>query len=285
VTIGIASLALCVVGIHQVPTLVPASFAAAAVISAAIWLVRSASVERRRRLTLTAIEAGATADVALATSGIARWFAWLELDAEGMSHRLASGGDDAPPAEIAEACGWANRRRELVRADLSSGRRLVLAAATGAKPRLALVLDRRPAPRVEELCETICVSAATQPGPPSLRLVGEPAHDAGGLSALLVVELGAFDVVRKAAGQLLARRVVTDAERRLRALLRGSDTIRRLDDDSFLVSLQVQSEQDIETVKRRMAEELAAIEMPGRTAPLAPHIRTAGIQDAAEGLR
>jgi hypothetical protein len=187
--------------------------------------------------------------------------------------------------ELADACGWANRRRELVRTDLASGRRLVIAAASGTQARLALVLDRRPSPRVEELCETICASAASQAGPPSLRLVGGPANDAGGLSATLVVELGAFEVVRKAAGQLLARRVVTDAERRLRALLRGPDAIRRLDEDTFSVSLKVQSRSDLETVKQRIAEELAAIEMPGRTGPLSPRIRTAGIKEAAEGLR
>ena len=55
----------------------------------------------------------------------------------------------------------------------------------------------------------------------------------------LIVDLGAFEDVRLVAGQLSAERITTDAWGRLRALLRESDELVRIDEDRFGVVLHV----------------------------------------------
>jgi hypothetical protein len=281
-TIALASVALSLVGVPTLPRIAPAAVAAAALAAGIAWLVKSISLARRRRLALTAIAAGASVEVTLATSGIARWFAWLEPDPGSMSHRLVGGGGNIAGDEVAEACGWANRRTELVSTELSGGRRLVLSAAGGASRRLALALDRRPSSAVEELCERICASAAAEPSPPSLRLVGGRDADKLPLLAVLVVELRAFESVRKAAGQLVANHVVAEAERRLRSMLRESDRIEQLGDDRFSISLRVKDAEDLAAIERRVVDELSAIGVPRRTPSLAPLVEVAGVEKAAE---
>jgi hypothetical protein len=282
-TIALAGVALALAGISSLPPLVPAAVAAAAFAAGISWLVKSVSLARRRRVALTALAAGASVEVTLATSGIARWFAWLELDPVTTSYRLTGGGGKMAADEVAEACGWANRRTELISSDLSGGRRLVLAAASGGSRRLALALDRRSSPAVEELCEQICASAAADAPPPSLRLVGGTDAENLPLVAVLVVELRAFESVRTAAGQLVAGRIVAEAERRLRSMLRESDRIEQLGDDRFSIALRVKDAEHLAAIERRVVDELATIGVPRRTPALAPLVEVTGFESAPEG--
>jgi predicted HD phosphohydrolase len=283
-TTALGSLALALAWIPTVPIAVPAAAAVGCLISATFWLVKSVSVRRRRRLALSALRAGATADVTLATSGIANWFAWLEPDPANLGYRMTSGGGNFAGDERTEVCGWANRRNAAVGVDLSSGRRLLLSAANGPNPRLAIVLDRDPPPAVEELCERICASAA--PAPPfarSLRLVAGSSDDGPHRLVALSIELGAFEAVRTAAGHLVANRMVADAERRLRSLLRESDKLERVDDDRFTVVVQLREAQDVDAIKRRITAELSRIKVPRRTPPLEPRIELITVEGVAEG--
>jgi GGDEF domain-containing protein len=282
-TTALGSLALALAWIPAMPMAIPAAVASGCVVSAALWLAKSVSVGRRRRLAHNALEAGADADVTLATSGIAHWYAWLGPDPENLGYTMASSGGNLASDELAEACDLANRHNETLRMHLSSGRRLVLSAVNGQDPRLAIVLDRDPPPALEELCERICASATRSHSAPALRLVAVSNVDGPQRVVALSIELRAFEAVRTAAGHLVANRMVAEAESRLRSLLRESDQIERVDDDRFRIVVQLRNEQDVDGIKARVAAQLSSIELPRRTAPLSPRIELAEVEAVAEG--
>jgi hypothetical protein len=278
----LGSLALALAWVPSVPRAVPATIAAASLLAAGFWLLKFASLRRRRRLAQNALEAGASVDVALATSGIANGFAWLEPDPADLGYIVTSSGGDIASDELAETRDWANRSRDSVSSDLSNGNRLVLSGASGLAPRLAIVLDRDPPPAVEELCERICASAAHGAHDKPVRLVAVSSVKGPHRTVAFAVELGGFEAVRMAAGHLVANRMVADAERRLRSLLRESDQIQKLGDDRFRIVVQLRSAQDVESVRARIANELSKLELPRRAAPLRPRIELTDLEAAAE---
>jgi hypothetical protein len=283
VTIGLALLSVWLLAVRSVPWPATASVVSAAVLAAAFWLHGSVSVARRWRRAKLALDAGASVDNALRTSGIATWFAWLEEGSDGIGYQSHEVIGSIGAHELAECCSAANRNPDLVHDTLSSGRRLLLSRAVDGHPRLAIALDRRSA-ALAQLCEEICasVAAAAEPQPSRLRLVGPPSAADGAGDSLLIVELDAFERVRVAAGQLLAQRVVVEAEQHLRALLREEDEIKKTGDDCFVISLRLRNAGQLETVRRRIARELAAIKLPHRVDPLEPRIRTASAAPPAE---
>jgi HD domain/Diguanylate cyclase, GGDEF domain len=280
---ALGSLALALAWIPAMPVAVPASLVGGCAISAALWLAKSVSVGRRRRIAHNALEAGANADVTLASSGVANWYAWLGPDQANLGYTMISSGGDLASDELAEAYDWANRHNESLGADLSSGRRLVLSAADGPSPRLAILLDRDPPRSLEELCGRICASAPSSNSAPALRLVA--ASRVGGPERIvaLSVELRAFEAVRTAAGHLVANRMVAEAESRLRSLLRQSDHIERIGDDRFRIVVELRNALDVDAIKARVAAELSSIELPRRTGPLTPWIELVEVEAAAEG--
>jgi GGDEF domain-containing protein len=277
----LGSLALALAWVPSVPTAVPATVAGASFLSATLWLAKFALLRHRRRLAQDALDAGASVDVALATSGVANGFAWLEPDASGLGYTISSSGGTLTSEELAEVCDWANRDRESVGTALSNGCRLVLSAAEGTDPRLAIVLDRDPPPAVQELCTRICASATAGRHTSPVRLVAVSNVKGSHRAVALSIELGAFEAVRTAAGHLVANRMVADAERRLRVLLRESDQIQKVGDDRFRVVVQMRHAQDVESVKERIAAELRKLELPRRTAPLSPRIELTDLEVAA----
>jgi GGDEF domain-containing protein len=66
-------------------------------------------------------------------------------------------------------------------------------------------------------------------------------------------------------------------------LLRESDQIQKVGDDRFRIVVQLRNEQDVETVKARIAAELNKLELPRRTAPLTPRIELTDLDAAAGG--
>jgi hypothetical protein len=283
VTIGLALLSFWLLAVRSLPWPATALIVSAAVLSAVFWLHESVSVSRRSRCAKLALDAGASVDEALRASGIATWFAWLDEGADGIGYQSQEVIGTIGTHELAECCSSANRNPDLVHDTLSSGRRLLLSPAVEGHPRLAIALDRRSA-ALAELCEEICASltAAAEPQPSRLRLVSAaPAPDDADL-VLMIIELGAFERVRVAAGQLLAQRIVVEAERRLRGLLREDDEIVKTGDDCFTVSLRLRNPEQRETVTRRITRELAAIKLPHRVEPLEPLIRVTAAEPPAE---
>ena len=101
---------------------------------------------------------------------------------------------------------------------------------------------------------------------------GEQRADLSARRAVFLVDLAAFDEVRVVAGQLVAERLVDDAGRRLRQLLRSDDSVSRIGDDKFGVAVLVPDEQSLNVVRRRIAALLEDVPVPHGAPPIRPQI-------------
>jgi GGDEF domain-containing protein len=90
--------------------------------------------------------------------------------------------------------------------------------------------------------------------------------------AVFLVDLGAFDEIRVVAGQLVAERLVDDAERRLCQLLRADDSVSRIGDDKFGVAVLVPDEQSLDVVRDRIAALLGELPVPHGAPPVTAQI-------------
>jgi GGDEF domain-containing protein len=89
---------------------------------------------------------------------------------------------------------------------------------------------------------------------------------------VLLVDLAVFERIRVVAGQLSAERIVNEAERRLRELLRSSDSVTRIGDDKFGVAALVPDELSLDAVRKRISTCLDGIRVPHGAAEIAPQI-------------
>ena len=212
---------------------------------------------------------------ALAAAGIRGWLAWLGSDAGRIHYRVVSvdalGG--VPDDVLAEACRLAARHESFAELDLSSGGWLQLRDFDGSELRLALGLERRPT-RVEEHLLGVFVGPLRPPDVEPLpeTVPGEQRADLSARRAVFLVDLAAFDEVRVVAGQLVAERLVDDAGRRLRQLLRSDDSVSRIGDDKFGVAVLVPDEQSLNVVRRRIAALLEDVPVPHGAPPIRPQI-------------
>jgi GGDEF domain-containing protein len=94
----------------------------------------------------------------------------------------------------------------------------------------------------------------------------------GARRAVLLVELRAFERLRKGAGQLIAERTVEEAERCLREALRPRDAVVRLADDRFGISTVLPDERSLDGLRARLDETLRSVTVPQRLKPIAPRI-------------
>ena len=74
------------------------------------------------------------------------------------------------------------------------------------------------------------------------------------------------------AGQLSAERVVGEAERCLRELLRSKDSVTRIGDDKFGVAALVPDELSLDSVRKRIAACFDGVRVPRGAAPIEPQI-------------
>jgi len=84
--------------------------------------------------------------------------------------------------------------------------------------------------------------------------------------------LNAFESLSCTGGQLLAERVVDDAELRIRGVLRANDAVVRLGDDIFGVSTLLPGGHDLDHIRLRIAEAIDAVSLPRRSERLRPRI-------------
>jgi predicted signal transduction protein with EAL and GGDEF domain len=141
--------------------------------------------------------------------------------------------------------------------------------------RLILGLQRRP--RVYELELAQWLSEAILDSLPPRRTAIP--RQVEGERALALVELRAFERLRRGAGQLVAERVVTDTERRLRSVLRPNDAVLRLGDDVFAVSMVIGGV-GLETLERRLSCAVVAVPVPRQLERLNPRVVVARAADA-----
>jgi GGDEF domain-containing protein len=274
VTVSSAIAAMVLVSLDFVPHWLAAGFALAAVVSGGRWLVALLRARRRERLMLERLDDGNRPERALAAAGIRGWLAWLSSDAGRIRYRAVSvdalGG--VPDDVLTEACRLAARHESLAELDLSSGGWLQLRDFDGSELRLALGLERRPTP-VEEHLLGVFVDRLRPPDVERLEVA--PAEQRGHLPtrrAVFLVDLGAFDEIRVVAGQLVAERLVDDAERRLCQLLRADDSVSRIGDDKFGVAVLVPDEQSLDVVRGRIAALLGELPVPHGAPPITAQI-------------
>jgi GGDEF domain-containing protein len=275
VTVFLAIAAMILVRLAFVPRWLTAGLALAAVVSAGRWLVTLIRARRRERMMLDRFEEENRPDRALSAAGIPGWLAWLGSDAGRIRYHVVSvdalGG--VPDDVLSEACRLAARHESFAELDLSSGGWLQLRDFDRSELRLALGLERRPT-QVERHLLDLFVARLR---PPQTEVLVEAAPteqrtDLPTRRAVFLVDLGAFDEIRVVAGQLVAERLVDDAERRLCQLLRAEDSVSRIGDDKFGVAVLVPDEQSLDVVRGRIAALLRELPVPHGAAPITAQI-------------
>ncbi len=265
--LGSICLLLLLVGLPFIDVAAQAVGALLVVVASTFWAVTELNVRRRRQRAGVAIATGQAPAVALAAAGFSGWAAWLPLEGED-----EGGPWHVPEWDRAEARSWARRHVDRFAIPLSSGTTVVFAPATRDGFRLVLGLKRRPRSYEQELVRWLVDELAGLDVDRANGL-GPPIRDADGARrAVVYVDLAAFDRVRTGAGQLVAERVVAEAERALRSVLRQNDAVVRLGDDRFGISTVVRDHSDLDAIRRRLAEVLADVQLPRRLARLVPRI-------------
>jgi diguanylate cyclase with GGDEF domain len=233
------------------------------------------------RAAISVIESGRSATDALRAANVAGTAVWLELRPEAFDYAVVPDPGVTLSAEKAtEVSRRALRSGERgLRGVLSDGSRIEITPPLEPEAhRLAVICDRKLSQFELELIAAVadrCRGAGWSS--PAAAHAGEPreapdrVHDRS--PAALVVDLGAFEDVRLAAGQLSAERVTADAWARLQALLRQTDQLVRLDEDRFGIVLQIEDESQLDAVARRIADTLAEVPVPRRVARIQPTLR------------
>ena len=259
-----------------VPVEAPAGLAVGVLGSALWWFGTVIDLKRRAAQGTTALRAGGDPAQALVEAGIPGWAAWLERADDSDAYRLVEEASPKASADdLREACTWAMRREDEAKATLSSGTHLILTAADRGHERLAVGLLRSPTLTEQRLVERL-VRELEEEGSPStaqgrtLKLLPsvERRRRRARARAALVVELPAYEEVRREAGQLMANHLTDEAEARLRSLLRNTDLIVRLGDNRFGVLLFVHDAKSLERVCDRIQRELDSIPVPRKIASL-----------------
>jgi HD-GYP domain-containing protein (c-di-GMP phosphodiesterase class II)/GGDEF domain-containing protein len=240
------------------------------------WAVAALNVRGRRERAAAAIAAGEAPEVALAAAGFSGWAAWLPVEGDdGRSPQV-------PEWDRAEAASWARRHDDRFAIGLSSGTTAVFAPATRDGFRLVLGLRRHLRQYEQELARWLVEELSKLDFQPLRRLGIDFTSLDGARRGVVYVDLAVFDRVRIGAGQLVAERVVAEAERALRSVLRQNDAVVRLGDDRFGVSTVVRETSDLDVIRRRLLDVLADVPLPRRLERLSPRILVSTADRAAE---
>ncbi|HET7170998.1 MAG TPA: HD domain-containing phosphohydrolase [Gaiellales bacterium] len=274
-----AATALVAVGLPGVPPQIAAGLGTAACLTAAARLIASVRGRRRTQAALSVIESGGSATAALQAAHVDGTAVWLELRPGSFDYTVVSDAGISLNADTAtEVSRRALRRGEPgLRGVLSDGSRIEITPPLQPDThRLAVICDRKLSQFELELLTTVA-ERCRRAGESTEAIDSRPLDARTGAAdlapATLVVDLGAFEDVRLAAGQLSAERVAADAWARLQALLRQSDQLVRLGEDRFGVILHTDDEVQLESVGRRIADTLAEVPVPRRASRIQPTLR------------
>ena len=263
---------LVTVGIPDTPGLVPVVLASLTCGLLCYWLATQMRMASRRARAQLAVAAKSSPEVVLQAAGFAGWAAFTTVDGDEV---LEAPRDGVPAAELREVQSWLQLGAAEQLKPLSTGTWVVRSRRMQQERRLVLGLQRRP--HVYELELAQWLSEAILDSLPQRRTVTP--RQAEGERALALVELRAFEQLRRGAGQLVAERIVADTGRRLRSVLRPSDAVLRLGDDVFAVSMVIDGV-DLETLERRLTDAVSAVPVPQRLERLSPHVVVARAADA-----
>ena len=260
------------------PLRVTAGIGALTLALAGITLTESLSTRRRRRWAKAALSAGGSAETALEAAGVVGWAVWLTwIPVAEVYEPLALGEVDA--GDVVDICRRALRTGFTAETGLlDSGAHFAITPTAGDAPRLAFRSPRRLSrfelgllAEVAEYSAPSMVGAIQEP-PPLTLIEGDQRSDAAITKVgTVIIELGVFENVRVAAGQLTAERVVADATGRLRMLLRAGDVIEQLGEDRLGALIAVSDEKQLEAVCARMRATLDEVPVPRRASNIDAH--------------
>jgi GGDEF domain-containing protein len=259
-------------GIPNAPRLAPLVLASLTCCLLGYWIATEARNRARRSRAQAAIDANASPEVVVAAAGFAGWAAFTAADNDEVLNPPHGG---IPAGELSAVRSWLKLGSPEPLKRLSTGTWVLRSAHWRNERRLVLGLQRRP--RVYELELAQWLADAVLDGLPPRRT--ELPRQVDGERALALVELRAFERIRRGAGQLVAECVVADSERRLRSVLRMNDAVVRLGDDIFAVSMVIGST-DLETLEERLRGAVAAVPVPQRLERLQPRVIVARAADA-----
>ena len=263
---------LVTVGIPDTPAMIPVVLASVTCALLGYWFVTQMRIGTRRARMQAAVAAKASPEIMVAAAGFAGWAAFTTADGDEV---VGAPRDSVPAVELREIQSWLRLGAAEPLKQLSTGTWVVHSRRVQQERRLVLGLQRRP--HVYELELAQWLSEAILDGqPPSLAVTPRQAE---GERALALVELRAFERLRRGAGQLVAERVVADIERRLRSVLRVNDAVLRLSDDVFAVSMVIDGA-DLDALERRLTDAVSAVPVPQRLEQLAPRVIVARAADA-----
>jgi HD-GYP domain-containing protein (c-di-GMP phosphodiesterase class II)/GGDEF domain-containing protein len=248
-----------------------------AVASVLAWAATQVQRRHHRRRIEFALAATIPADAVIVAAGFHGRAGWLPIDPNvaPIAAPLLEG------RELDEAKSHARRRDDNRIAALSTGAIVVFSGVAKNGYHFIVVLSERPRRHKLEPAKqlTAALAAAADP-PPTSHPQQDRRHEAS-RRATLRVQLNAFDRIRCGAGQLVAERVIADAEQQLRTLLRTEDALIRNGDDQFLISALVVDEGALTRLERRIHDAVAKVSLPVRLDPLSPRILATLTDNAA----
>ena len=204
---------------------------------------------------------------------------WLQYDREALRYRPLDASAALGHDELDELCKRALRQGARgERGTLADGTHVEITPEDGGGVRLAVggarPLSAAESVLVREIADRTCPAQLTGP---RLALVegDQRAPLTNWQPAAIIVELGAFEDVRRVSGHLSAERMASDAAARLRVLLREGDRLRQLGDDRFGIAVGVTDANQVEALCRRISATLEEVPVPKRAKPVQPKIRTA----------
>jgi GGDEF domain-containing protein len=267
--------AMILVAVKALPSWLPVGAAGISAMCGCCWIGALVWARRRERNMLETLFESGRPGQALAAARIRAWVAWLASDAGRTRYHVVEVDrkGEVPKEALSEACRYAARHESSAEVALPSGGWLQLSDLAGTDLRLALMLARRPSSVERHILEVFVAHLE----PPAADSANEPAPaqrrtDLPSRRAVFLIDLAVFDGIRVIAGQLIAERVVNQAEQRLRELLRSEDSITRLGDDKFGVAALVPDEQSLNIVRARIAACFEGIRVPHGAPEIAPQI-------------
>ncbi len=263
---------LVTIGIPGTPAPFRFALAGATVCLVLYWVGTQWRVGSRRQRAHVAIAAEAAPEIVVNAAGFVGWVAFAAADGDDVqdTHRVG-----IPPADLREVQSWFRLGADERIRRLSSGTWVIRSPQVEHERRLVLGLQRRP--RVYELelakwlAETILETLPARRPTTPRAVEGE--------RALALVELQAFERLRRGAGQLVAERVIDDAERAIRSALRTNDAVVRIGDDALAVSMII-GDTGLEPLERRLRDVVATVPVPQRLDRIRARVVVARAADA-----
>jgi len=280
--IYLAGATLVAVGIPGVPWQVVAGLGAATLTTMLLRVVAGFRRARMRNRVLTSVAAGRAISEVLREAGIARWAVWVTWQPQEREYAVSpiGSGGGLEAHELSEIARRAMRPGGSgLAGSLASGVHLTMTAPDTARPRLAVGSDQRLSPYQCQLIDEVralAVGAESGSAPAGvLHVVPDAARaQPASQSAVVLIELAAFENVRLVAGQLSAERVVQDAVSRLRRVLRSDDQLLQLGEDRLAMIIGVAGGDGLRAVVGRVEELLADVPVPLRADSINARVRS-----------